>query len=207
MSEPDRKSVEGMCSIVVPMYNEEGAVKEFHQRVTAVMKTTGRDYEIVFVNDGSTDGTLDLLKEVAAGDPHVVVIEFRRNFGQTPGLQAGFDYSRGDIVIAMDGDLENVPEDIPKFLEHIDEGYDIVLQLSPDAAFGTAANIVDQCDLHLGADGVKRTDSDKDDIVGRYIVPFCNERAGTTYRYARLYTVVVGTIATGINYTGRMSKS
>ncbi len=108
------------------MYNEEEAVEEFHRRVSAVMKTTGRDYEMVFVDDGSSDGTLDALKKVAADDSHVSVVEFRRNFGQTPALQAGFDYSRGDVVIAMDGDLENVPEDIPKFLEHIDEGYDII---------------------------------------------------------------------------------
>ena len=88
-----------------------------------------------------------------------------------------------------------------------DESYDIVLQLSSDSDFGTDTNIVDQCDMHLGASGTKRTDSNADDVIGRYIVPFTNERGGTVLRYARLYTVVAGTIATGINYTGRMSKN
>lgn len=87
-----------------------------------------------------------------------------------------------------------------------DEGYDLVLQGSPDAAFGTAGNIQDLMDLHLGADGTKRTDSDKDDVIGRYILPMTNRLIDTVYRYVRMYTVVVGTIATGINYTARLTK-
>lgn len=116
----------GLCSIVIPMYNEEKVVRELHRRITAVMEKEARPYEIIFVDDGSSDGTREALAGVAEGDPHVCVVELRRNFGQTPALAAGFDHSRGEVIIAMDGDLENIPEDIPKFLELIDEGYDIV---------------------------------------------------------------------------------
>ncbi|HUV39846.1 MAG TPA: glycosyltransferase family 2 protein [Planctomycetota bacterium] len=119
-TEPDR------ISIVVPMYNEADGVAEFHRRVTAVMGKLGREYEMVLVDDGSTDGTLAALKALAEKDAHVAVVELRRNFGQTAALAAGFDHATGKVIVAMDGDLENVPEDIPRFLEKIDEGYDIV---------------------------------------------------------------------------------
>ena len=116
----------GRCSVVVCMYNEAGAVEELHRRIARVMAETGRPFEIVFVDDGSTDETREALGRTADGDEHVVVVTLRRNFGQTAALQAGFDHARGEIVIAMDGDLENVPEDIPKFLEKMTEGWDIV---------------------------------------------------------------------------------
>ena len=115
-----------MCSVVVPMYDEEGTVRELHRRISRVMQELKQPYEIVFVNDGSRDETLNRLKEVAENDEHVCVVELRRNFGQTPALAAGFDHARGDVVIAMDGDLQHAPEDIPMFLEHIGHGYDIV---------------------------------------------------------------------------------
>ncbi len=115
-----------MVSIVVPMYNEEKSVAELHRRITAVMKETGRPYEIVFVNDGSKDGTLHEQERLGEQDKHVCVVALRRNFGQTPALAAGFDHARGDVVIAMDGDLQHAPEDIPRFLEEIAKGYDIV---------------------------------------------------------------------------------
>lgn len=108
------------------MYNEAKAVEELHRRITDVMRQIEQSYEIVFVDDGSTDDTLIELKRIARDDEHVCVVSLRRNFGQTPALVAGFDHARGDVIIAMDGDLQQVPEDIPKFLEHIAEGYDIV---------------------------------------------------------------------------------
>jgi glycosyltransferase involved in cell wall biosynthesis len=120
------RTTPGLCSIVVPMYNEEKTVSELHERIAAVMEAEHRPYEIVFVNDGSTDGTLSALVGLAEKDPRVSVVEFRRNFGQTAALAAGFDHSSGEVVIAMDGDLENAPEDIPQFLKLMDEGYDIV---------------------------------------------------------------------------------
>jgi glycosyltransferase involved in cell wall biosynthesis len=90
------------------------------------MEAAGKTFELVFVDDGSRDRTLPLLEEIAAIDSRVVVVQLRRNFGQTSALAAGFDHAQGEFVIAMDGDLQHEPEDIPAFLEKLDEGYDIV---------------------------------------------------------------------------------
>ena len=114
------------CSVVVPLYNEAKVVNELYNRLTKVMAETGLSYELVFVEDGSSDSTLELLKAIAAEDTHVVVVELRRNFGQTPALAAGFDTAAGDIIISMDGDLQHLPEEIPMFLEQLEEGYDVV---------------------------------------------------------------------------------
>lgn len=116
----------GMVSVVVPMYNEEKSAGELHRQVTEVMERVKRPYEIVFINDGSKDGTLAELERLGEKDAHVCVVDLRRNFGQTPALAAGFDHARGEIVIAMDGDLQHDPADIPRFLEEIEQGYDIV---------------------------------------------------------------------------------
>ena len=113
-------------SIVVPFYNEEGNVEEMHRRLKAVLEQTGRTCEIIYVDDGSRDRTYEMLRAIYQRDPAVRVIKLRRNFGQTAGLQAGFDHVRGDIIISMDGDLQHAPEEIPQFLAKIDEGYDIV---------------------------------------------------------------------------------
>ena len=113
-------------SIVVPLYNEEQVVGELHQRLTKVMTDTNESYEIVLVDDGSKDNTLEKLKAIAESDGHVVLVELRRNYGQTPALAAGFDHTKGDIIISMDGDLQHLPEEIPMFLEKLDEGYDVV---------------------------------------------------------------------------------
>ena len=116
----------GMISVVVPMYNEAKSAGELHRQVTAVMEGIQRPYEIVFINDGSKDGTLAELERLGEMDTHVCVVDLRRNFGQTPALAAGFDHARGEIIIAMDGDLQHDPADIPRFLEEIEQGYDIV---------------------------------------------------------------------------------
>ena len=113
-------------SIVVPLHNEQESVTELYDRLKAVMESAGQPFELVFVDDGSRDRTLHLLEEIAAIDSRVVVVQLRRNFGQTSALAAGFDHARGEFVIAMDGDLQHDPEDIPAFLEKLDEGYDIV---------------------------------------------------------------------------------
>jgi glycosyltransferase involved in cell wall biosynthesis len=104
-------------SIVIPLYNEEENVRELHARLTPVMDSVGDGYEIIFIDDGSTDNTLTLLQEIQAKDDKVIVLSLRRNFGQTAAFAAGFDYSRGDIIVTMDGDLQNDPNDIPKLLE------------------------------------------------------------------------------------------
>jgi len=113
-------------SIVVPFHNEQENVTELYDRLKVVMEANGESFELVFVDDGSSDQTFSLLQQIAAVDSRVVVVKLRRNFGQTPALAAGFDHSSGEFVIAMDGDLQHDPADIPQFLEKIDEGYDIV---------------------------------------------------------------------------------
>ncbi len=115
-----------MISVVVPVYNEKDNVRLLYEKIKKVMVKNGYDHEIIFVDDGSTDGTFDVLKEIAEKDKRFKVIRFRRNFGQTAAMAAGFDYAHGDIVVSMDGDLQNDPEDIPKLLEKIEEGYDVV---------------------------------------------------------------------------------
>ena len=124
MDNCNQTSVE--CSIVVPLYNEALTLDELYKRLTATMQQTHLSYEIVFVDDGSTDGTTDAIKQIADKDVHVTSIELRRNFGQTPALAAGLDAARGEIIISMDGDLQHIPEEIPNFLEKINEGYDVV---------------------------------------------------------------------------------
>src|SRR5437870_7347003 len=113
-------------SIVIPLHNEQENVTDLYDRLKAVMETNGESFEIVFVDDGSSDDTFHLLHQIAGVDSRVTVVRLRRNFGQTAGLAAGFDHARGEYIIAMDGDLQHDPSDIPMFLEKISEGYDIV---------------------------------------------------------------------------------
>ena len=113
-------------SIVVPLHNEGENVTDLYARLKAVMEASGETFEMVFVDDGSSDGTFVLLREIAAIDSRITVVKLRRNFGQTAGLAAGFDHARGKYIIAMDGDLQHDPADIPAFLEKVNEGYDIV---------------------------------------------------------------------------------
>ena len=114
-----------MLSIVVPIHNEELSILPLYDRLSTVLAAVGRAYEIVFVDDASTDRSFELMANLAQTDPRLKVVRLRRNFGQTPALAAGFDQAKGEIVIAMDGDLQHAPEDIPALLAKIDEGYDI----------------------------------------------------------------------------------
>jgi glycosyltransferase involved in cell wall biosynthesis len=104
-------------SVVIPLYNEEENVQELHSRLKNVLDKLDTDYELLFIDDGSSDNTLKLLQDIQLQDNTVVVLSLRRNFGQTAAFAAGFDYSRGDIIITMDGDLQNDPNDIPKLIE------------------------------------------------------------------------------------------
>ena len=113
-------------SIVVPIYNEVDNLPVLHERVTAAMAGTGIDYELILVDDGSTDGSFDVMRELAGRDGRCRVIRFRRNFGQTAAMAAGFDTASGRVVVPMDGDLQNDPADIPLLLAKIDEGFDVV---------------------------------------------------------------------------------
>jgi glycosyltransferase involved in cell wall biosynthesis len=113
-------------SIVVPFHDEEESVTALYDQLKAVMEQVGDSFELVFVDDGSRDRTFRLLSEIAAVDSRVLVIKLRRNFGQTSALAAGFDHAEGDFILAMDGDLQHDPQEIPKFLEKLEEGYDVV---------------------------------------------------------------------------------
>jgi len=113
-------------SIVVPIFNEEDNIEALVAELTNALAPTGRRYEILAIDDGSSDGSIDKLRRAAELDPHVHVIRFRRNFGQTAAFTAGFDYSRGEWVVTIDADLQNDPADIPKLLDKAEEGYDIV---------------------------------------------------------------------------------
>jgi glycosyltransferase involved in cell wall biosynthesis len=113
-------------SIVIPLFNERGNLGPLHEELKQVLADIGTSHEIVFVDDGSTDGSADELRRIKASDPNVRVIRLARNTGQTAALQCGFSNSRGDIVVAMDGDGENDPADIPRLLSKLKEGYDLV---------------------------------------------------------------------------------
>lgn len=114
-------------SVVVPVMNEEQNVRPLYEKLSAQLNALGQHYEIIFVDDGSTDKTFLALKALHADYPGIVrVIRFRRNFGKTPALVAGFSRCRGEVIFTMDGDLQDDPEEIPRFLEKLDEGYDLV---------------------------------------------------------------------------------
>src|SRR5580692_5491370 len=114
-----------MLSIVIPIHNEEPSLLRLYDRLTAVLEPLRQSYEILFVDDASADRSFELLANLVETDGHLKVIRLRRNFGQSAALSAGFDEAKGTIVIAMDGDLQHAPEDIPALLDKIDEGYDI----------------------------------------------------------------------------------
>ena len=113
-------------SVVIPVYNELDNLEILQHQLKAVLTELGRTYEIIYVDDGSSDGSQLKLREMAAADDTVMLIELRRNFGQTSALSAGIDYARGEIVICLDADLQNDPKDIPRLLAKLDEGYDLV---------------------------------------------------------------------------------
>ena len=113
-------------SIIVPVYNELHNLDPLTSTLTSVMDNSGEEYEILLIDDGSTDGSTEYLEALASKNPLIKVILFRRNFGQTAAMAAGFDYAEGSIMIAMDADLQNDPSDIPLILAKLREGYDVV---------------------------------------------------------------------------------
>lgn len=113
-------------SIVVPIYNEEESIPYLYKELDEVCQSLPNDYELIFINDGSKDKSLEVLESIANKDDKVFVIEFRRNFGQTAAMAAGLEHTTGDVVVTMDGDLQNDPREIPKMLRKLNEGYDMV---------------------------------------------------------------------------------
>jgi glycosyltransferase involved in cell wall biosynthesis len=113
-------------SIIIPVYNERENILPLYRQLDSVLRPLGRNYEILFVDDGSVDGTDEQLGKLAETDPRVRLVRFRRNYGQTAAMQAGFDAASGDVLVTMDGDLQNDPSDIPMMLEKLEEGFDLV---------------------------------------------------------------------------------
>jgi glycosyltransferase involved in cell wall biosynthesis len=115
-----------MISVVIPLYNEADNLAQLYHGVASVLRRLNQSWEIILVNDGSTDRSRDKLDSLALADPAVKVIHLRRNFGQTAAMMAGVDHATGHVIVPMDGDLQNDPLDIPRLLEKLDEGYDVV---------------------------------------------------------------------------------
>jgi len=123
-AEMKRETVQ--ISVVIPLYNEEESIEELYSQLVPVMVDLGEPYEIIFVDDGSKDKSFDILQGLHTKDNHVKVIRLTRNFGQPAAKSAGFDFSKGKIVVTIDADLEHPPEEIPKLIKKIEEGYDVV---------------------------------------------------------------------------------
>lgn len=113
-------------SIILPVLNEEENLVDMNTEITGVVENMDVDYEIIYIDDGSTDRSFDILSSLREENPNIKVIQFRRNFGQTAGLAAGFDHASGDVIVTMDSDRQNDPNDIPMLLDKINEGYDLV---------------------------------------------------------------------------------
>src|SRR5438309_1987342 len=116
-------------SVVIPIKDERDNLRPLDARLRLALQPLDLSYEVILVDDGSIDGSYEVLKELAEGDARVKVVRLRRNFGQTPALQAGIDHSSGAVLVTMDGDLQNDPADIPVLLNKLEEGYDAVLGL------------------------------------------------------------------------------
>jgi glycosyltransferase involved in cell wall biosynthesis len=113
-------------SIAIPLYNERDSIMPLYQRIKETMESVGRPFECVFVDDGSTDDSLQLLREIALVDSRVTVVGLRQNAGKSQALSAAFSVARGDFIVTMDGDLQHDPADIPRFVDKLEEGFDIV---------------------------------------------------------------------------------
>jgi glycosyltransferase involved in cell wall biosynthesis len=120
------QALQETLSILIPFFNEEENISPLFDRLITALQKTGRAYEVICIDDGSSDGSLEILLDISKINPNVKIISFSRNFGQTAALSAGIDSSKGEIIIPMDGDLQNDPEDILLLLQKIEEGYDVV---------------------------------------------------------------------------------
>jgi len=114
-------------SVVLPLFNEAESLEELYAQLKVVLDGTGRPHETIFIDDGSTDKSVDILKQVQDGDPSVRIIRFKRHYGKSASLSAGFEAARGGIIVTMDSDLQDDPADIPKFIEKLGEGYGLVV--------------------------------------------------------------------------------
>jgi len=113
-------------SVVLPVFNEEKNLRQIHKEISQVMRSNYEEWEIIFVDDGSTDTSYRVMKNIYEEDPHVRIIKFKKNFGQSAALSAGFELSEGDVIVTLDADLQNDPKEIPKLVDKLEEGYDCV---------------------------------------------------------------------------------
>ncbi len=147
-------------SVLIPVLNEEESIRELQERIQKTLETINKPFEIIYTNDGSTDGTQQILEEFHNKYPQVKVIEFNRNYGQHMALFAGFNYAKGDIIVTIDADLQNPPEEIPKLIREIENGYEVVgtyRKQRKDSLFRkVASNIVNKITSRLV--GVKLRD-------------------------------------------------
>lgn len=163
MAVPERASTAGpepYLSVVVPVFNEEENLGELATRLAAALAPLDRPYEIVLINDGSRDRSFEILRQLAAADPHLVVLDFNRNYGQHAAVFAGFEAARGEIVVTLDADLQNPPEEVPKLVAKMEEGYDVVgsvrLQRQDSFFRRVASRLVNR--LTAAATGVQLSD-------------------------------------------------
>jgi glycosyltransferase involved in cell wall biosynthesis len=124
-------------SIVIPVFNEAENIQELHTRLNDVMGTLQEPYEVIYIDDGSTDSSMQIIRQICHSEDHVRSIQFTRNFGQIPAVMAGCDIAMGDIVITLDADLQNPPEEIPKLIDKINEGYEVVFGVFPQRKHNT----------------------------------------------------------------------
>jgi len=115
-----------LLSLVIPVYNEAGSLEALVKEIGEALSPTGHPYEVVFIDDGSTDGSFAVMERLAAADPSVRALKLRRNFGKAAALAHGFADARGEIIVTLDGDRQDDPAEIPKLLAKLDEGYDLV---------------------------------------------------------------------------------
>ena len=184
-------------SIVIPLYNEEESIPELHEWIKRVLEANGFSYEIIFVDDGSADGSWAIIKRLANESPHVKAIRFRRNYGKSPGLYCGFAKAQGDVVITMDADLQDSPDEIPGLYRMIkDEGYDLVSgwkqkrydplsKTLPTKLFNATARMVSGIKLHDFNCGLKAYRKEVVKSIEVYndmhrYVPFLAKNAGFT---------------------------
>jgi len=115
-----------IISVVIPLFDEEESIPELYHRLNKTLENTKLEYELLFIDDGSRDNSFSILKDIQERDKHVRIIKFRKNFGQSAAMNIGFKHVKGDVIVSIDADLQNHPEDIPKLLDKIKEGYEVV---------------------------------------------------------------------------------
>lgn len=196
-----------LLSVVVSVYNEEKALEEFYKETTKILKATGWAYELIFVNDGSSDESQSLLEQLAAADPSAKIISFSRNFGHEAAMIAGLDYSRGEVIICMDADLQHPPECIPVILERFTEGYEVINMVrTRNRTAGLVKNITSSgfywlinhiSDVHF--------ESNASDFfaISRHVAQVLKDNYREKVRFLRGYVQNVGFKKTTIEYEAR----